>query len=105
MGKIASQFANKIILTTEDPRSEEAEDICREIAKGLVERKKVLGKDFFIILDRAKAIEYALSLAKKTDIVALFGKGHEKTMVYGKREIPYSERETVIKALKKLNGK
>ena len=48
-------------------------------------------KDFYQIYDRAKAIEFAVNLAKKNDIVALFGKSHEKSMTYGKKDLPWDE--------------
>ena len=99
MGKIASNLANTVILTAEDPRSENVEDICQEIAKGMQNKK--LGKDYYIISDRKKAIRAAIKKAKKGDIVAFFGKGHEKTMAIGKKEYPWDEYKEVKMAIKK----
>src|SRR4030042_5678478 len=91
MGQIAARYANISILTAEDPRSESVEDISCQIAKGLVKEGKKQDKDFYIIEDRKKAINFAVKLANAGDIVALFGKGHEQSMCYGKREMPWDE--------------
>jgi len=91
MGKVAAENADISILTAEDPRTEKVEDICDQIAKGLTLAGKKENKDFYQIYDRAKAIEFAVNLAKKNDIVALFGKSHEKSMTYGKKDLPWDE--------------
>lgn len=94
MGKVANTYADLIVLTAEDPRKEDAYDICRQIASGIKNGK------FEIIPDRLEAINYAIKMAKANDIVGVFGKGHEKSMAYGKKEIPWDEPEVVKKAIK-----
>ncbi len=73
MGKIAGKYADLSILTTDNPRFEEVEDINLQIIEGL----DVYGGKYDIILDRKEAIEYLIDNAKKGDIIALIGKGHE----------------------------
>ncbi len=73
MGKIAGKYADLTILTTDNPRFEEVENINNDIICGLDEYN---GK-YEIILDRKEAIEHLIDTAKKGDIVALIGKGHE----------------------------
>lgn len=97
MGKIAGRMADLIILTAEDPRTERAEDICEEIAAGC----RAAGVEPNIIPDRGKAIRFAIGKAKKDDIIVICGKGHEKTMCFGKQEYPWSDHEAVRKALPK----
>lgn len=97
MGKIASEKADIIILCAEDPRSEIAVDICQQIAKGIKNKKE--GHDYFIIPDRREAIEFACKLAKAGDVAAVFGKGHEKSMCFGKKEVPWDEFEVVKEAI------
>src|SRR3972149_898384 len=105
MGKTAAEGADISVLTAEDPRSEKVEDICDQIAKGLTSRGKKENKDFYQIYDRVKAIEFAVKLAQKDDIVALFGKSHEKSMTYGKKEYPWDEFKVVKKAIeRRLNA-
>ena len=55
---------------------------------------------FIRIPDRREAIEFAINLAKPGDIVALLGKGHEKSLAVGNKEIPWSDQEVAIEALK-----
>jgi len=89
MGKVASEIADILVLTAEDPRGEDINKICRQIAQGF--RNKKQNKDYFIIPDRKKAIKFAIDLAQNSDIVALFGKGHEKSININGKEIPWNE--------------
>ncbi len=102
MGKIAATYANVSVLTAEDPRYENPKSICLQIAKGLIQKNKKEGKDFYIIEDRQSAIEFAINLAKKNDIVALFGKGHEKSMSYKDQELAWDETQVAKEALSKM---
>lgn len=98
MGKISSQYSDVIILTSEDPRSENVEKIMTEIELGI--RNHELGVNFFKISDRKKAIKKAVEIAKKGDLVILTGKSHEKSMNYGKGEEPWSEYEAVQEVIR-----
>ena len=75
MAKIACELSDKVILTSDNPRSEEPEDILRQMQKGVeaIHYKKVL-----TITDRSQAIKTACSLAQPKDIILIAGKGHEK---------------------------
>ena len=97
MGQIAAKLSDVTILTAEDPRTESAKSIIDQIAKGF---KKAKGKKLFKIPDRQRAISQAIKLAKKGDLVALFGKSHERSMCFGTIEYPWSEYQAVKKALK-----
>lgn len=101
MGEKAAMFSDFVVLTAEDPRGENVERICSEIARGILKKGKILNKDYFIINDRKKAIEYALNnLAKKGDTVVMFGKGHETSMnLDGINEVPWSDVEVVKKII------
>ncbi len=94
MGKESSAYADMIILTAEDPRSESVGEICNQIASGS-------SKPVQIIPDRAEAIAEAIRMAKKGDVVVITGKSHEKSMNYGKGEEPWDEFEAVKQGLKK----
>lgn len=104
MGEIASQKADLAILTAEDPRTEEVNKIIEEIAKGCQKAGGVEGKTYFKVPDRKEAIRLATEKAKKGDIIVICGKGHEKSMCFGKKEFPWSDQEEVRKALKKRNA-
>ncbi|HET9946671.1 MAG TPA: UDP-N-acetylmuramoyl-L-alanyl-D-glutamate--2,6-diaminopimelate ligase, partial [Patescibacteria group bacterium] len=96
MGRVSSEFADVSIVTAEDPRKEKIKDIAAAILSGMKKKNEVL-----VIEDRKQAIKKAISLAKKGDIVVLTGKGHEKSMNYGKGEIAWDEFLVVKEAIKK----
>lgn len=114
MGKIAAEFADYSVLTAEDPRTEDVREIIREIAEGF-ESKGVKKKDkkiknynfllsrekyFWEIPDRQEAINFGIrKIAQTGDIVVTCGKGHEKSMCYGKTEYPWDEKRAIQKAL------
>ncbi len=101
MGAVSGKYADKIILTAEDPRGESVESINKEIIEGIKETQKE-ETEYFSIPDREQAIKKALEIAKKGDIVIMTGKGHEKSMnLDGKEELPWNEKEIILKLLKK----
>jgi UDP-N-acetylmuramoyl-L-alanyl-D-glutamate--2,6-diaminopimelate ligase len=98
MGEIAGKLADLVVLTAEDPRTEKVEEICEQIAAGC----RRVGVEPTIISNRQEAIEFAIKAAKKGDIVVVCGKGHEKSMCFGKKEYPWSDQEAIKKALKEV---
>lgn len=99
MGEISARFADITILTDEDPRFEPSEKIINNIASGAYHVGAKDDINLFKIPDRAKAIKFSLSMAKKGDTVAIFGKGHEKSINYHGIEKPWSDRRAVTGAL------
>ncbi len=88
MGKIACQLADIVVLTAEDPRTEEVTKIIDQIANGCLNKKKIIREP-----DRQKAINLAVQeLAHPEDIIGIFGKGHEQSMCYGTTEYPWSDQ-------------
>ena len=101
MGKVAIRGADLVVLTSEDPRSEDPNAIMTQIASGVVKNGGVLNKNFWMIGDRKKAIDYAIQkLAKTGDLVAIFGKGHEKSMNIGGVERAWSDQDVVHDSLR-----
>lgn len=80
MGKLASQASDITIITEDDNHGEDIEQITNHILNGIKGYKKHLNKSIFVINERYKAIEKAISLANKDDLVLLLGKGHEKKL-------------------------
>lgn len=98
MGEAADKYADIIILTREDNRSENVEEICKQIAKG------IKGKEYLIIPDRREAIRTALRQAQGSDdLVVVTGKGHEQSLNVDGREMPWDDRRVVREELSKLN--
>jgi UDP-N-acetylmuramoyl-L-alanyl-D-glutamate--2,6-diaminopimelate ligase len=95
MGEIASIYADYVIVTSDNPRTENPQEIINDIVKG-IPNGLFKGK---IIENRAEAIKFALSFAEKDDIIVLAGKGHETYQIIGKQKFPFDEREIVKTAL------
>ncbi|MDP3994009.1 MAG: UDP-N-acetylmuramoyl-L-alanyl-D-glutamate--2,6-diaminopimelate ligase [bacterium] len=99
MGRSADEFADLIILTREDNRSEYILEICKQIASGI--QKRVRGRDYFVIPDRREAIRFALRQAQgSNDAVVIAGKGHEQSLNIDGAEIPWDDREVMREELK-----
>lgn len=98
MGRASSKYADVIVLTEEDYRTERVETIMDEIATGIEPGPKV-----FRAPNRQDAIDFAVKMAQPQDIIIITGKGHEKSLCRGKKEYPWSDQEAVKRALKKLS--
>lgn len=97
MGKIAVKYANKVIITSDNPRWENPMEIIQEILQGI--DKASMGK-VETFEDRKEAIRKALTIAKNGDIVAILGKGHENYQEIKGTKIKYSDKEEVLNFLK-----
>lgn len=99
LGEVAKKFSDIVIVTAVDPRGE-LNIINRQISEGAVKAGAKKDVNFFVIPERARAIEFAINNSKKGDVVGIFGKGHEKSMnLDGKAELPWSDTETVRQVL------
>ncbi len=98
MGEIAAKLADVMIITSDDIRSEDQDEIAAQIMSGIPETQL---KDIKVFKenDRKKAIIMAIKMAKAGDIVLLAGKGHEKTILLGKTEYPWSDAEVAKELL------
>ena len=97
MGKIASDFADSIILTNDNPRFENPQKIRRDIKKG-IKKKRIIE-----ISNRAIAITQAIHNLNSGDILLVAGKGHEKTQDIGNKKIFFSDRKVILNAIKNKN--
>jgi UDP-N-acetylmuramoyl-L-alanyl-D-glutamate--2,6-diaminopimelate ligase len=102
MGRVAGELADYTVITAEDPRTEDLADICRSIARGVSEFAGP--EQYTIIPDRAAAIQYAVDMARPGDVVASFGKGHERSMCFGETEYPWSDQDAMAAALQRRAG-
>lgn len=100
MGYASSKYSDIMILTSEDPRSESLGSIISDIKSGIKNHEARIKNNTIVeIYDRQDAINKAILMANKGDLILITGKAHEKSMSYGKREIPWNEYEAVKKAL------
>ncbi len=101
MGELSSKYADIVILTAEDPRSEKVSAIMDDITSGIQNSEvRIKNGTLYRVEDRKKAIETAIKMAKKGDFVLLTGKSHEKSMNYGYGEEPWDEYEVAKEALR-----
>lgn len=100
MGEIVDKYADYIIVTNEDPYTEDPKNIIDEVAAGIKNKKE--GEGFWRILDRRIAIKKALQIAKRGDLVIITGKGAEETMMIGTEMIPWNDKKVILEELKKL---
>ncbi len=94
MGGLAERYCDRVFLTTDNPRSENASAIVEDILAGFDDRTRAV-----VELDRGRAIRAALAESGPHDLVALLGKGHEQYQIVGAKKIPYSERAQAEEAL------
>ncbi len=95
MGRIAAELSDYCVVTSDNPRTEEPEKIIEQVVEGV----KDGGCEYKVVTNRFAAIEYALDIAEKDDIVLLAGKGHETYQILADRTIDFDEREIVRKLL------
>lgn len=100
MGRIASELSDRIIITSDNSRSEDTESIIYDIMKGVAP-----SSEYAVIPDRGEAIEFAVNISGENDIIILAGKGHERYEEKNGLRIPFDEREKVFEALKKKKRK
>lgn len=105
MGAVAARLSDLVIVTSDNPRSEDPERIIDEICRGVVPPadrvapKGQRGTPSLTIVDRREAIERAIRDAKPGDLVLIAGKGHEKYQVIGDRTLPFDDVEVARAAL------
>ncbi|ACN99576.1 UDP-N-acetylmuramoyl-L-alanyl-D-glutamate--2,6-diaminopimelate ligase (UDP-MurNAc-L-Ala-D-Glu:meso-diaminopimelate ligase)(Meso-diaminopimelate-adding enzyme) (Meso-A2pm-adding enzyme) (UDP-N-acetylmuramyl-tripeptide synthetase) (UDP-MurNAc-tripeptidesynt [Sulfurihydrogenibium azorense Az-Fu1] len=97
MGKVAQDFSDIVILTSDNPRFEDPNQIIKDILEGITQKSKVIVEP-----DRKKAIEYAIKTAQKGDIVLIAGKGHENYQIIKDQVIPFDDKEVVNQILKEI---
>lgn len=95
MGEIAVKFSDYLIVTSDNPRSENPQEIIKDILKGCKSAEITVET----IENRRKAIERALAIGEKDDIILLAGKGHETYQILGDKKIHFDEREIVSEYL------
>jgi len=94
MGRVASELSDLVVLTSDNPRSEDPLAIIEQARAGIPNGTQVVVEP-----DRRAAIEHALGAARAGDLVLLAGKGHEDTQELGDRVIPFSDREVAREVL------
>jgi UDP-N-acetylmuramoyl-L-alanyl-D-glutamate--2,6-diaminopimelate ligase len=100
MAKVAAQLSDKLILTSDNPRSEDPEVILNEMEAGLNTDMK---QKSISISNRKEAIKTAVMFAKKNDVICLAGKGHEKYQEIKGVKYPFDDKQILIETFKTLS--
>jgi len=100
MGKIAFRMADYVVVTSDNPRSEDPLKIILDIEKGMKEEGAKRDIDYTIIPDRKEAIKFALGRLRENDTLLVAGKGHEKVQIFKDKIVPFDDREVTRRLLK-----
>lgn len=92
MGSVSAQYSDLVIVTSDNPRFEDPEEIIKDIVGGIEEELK---KKVISIVDRKEAIKMAILMAKRGDVIVVAGKGHENYQIIGDKVLHFSDRETI----------
>jgi UDP-N-acetylmuramoyl-L-alanyl-D-glutamate--2,6-diaminopimelate ligase len=97
MGRIAADYADIAVITSDNPRTEPPMAIIRAIEAGYLESGQT--SQYHVIADRAQAIHEAIGVARIGDVVVIAGKGHETYQIIGNERIPFDDRQVAMTAL------
>lgn len=96
MGRIADEHADNIIITDDNPRTEDPHNIRHQILKGCPKAKE--------IGNRKEAIEYAIQMLQPNDVLIVAGKGHEKHQIIGSEKVPFDDMDVIQSYLETINN-
>ena len=109
MGAVAGRLSDVVVVTSDNPRSEDPARIIEEVERGIPgaadraagrpERPATRGPMVLALVDRGEAIARAVDLAQPGDLVIIAGKGHERTQVIGDRDLPFDDVQVSRAAL------
>ncbi|TEB18003.1 UDP-N-acetylmuramoyl-L-alanyl-D-glutamate--L-lysine ligase [Pelotomaculum sp. FP] len=102
MGRIAAGYSDYVLVTSDNPRTEAPLDIIRDIKKGL--EPVAENNSYTVEPDRRRAIQLAVRMAQKGDVVVIAGKGHEDYQIIGTQKYPFDDRSEAAAALGALQA-
>jgi UDP-N-acetylmuramyl-tripeptide synthetase len=91
MGMVAARLSDIVVITSDNPRSEDPSRIIEEVNLGAAPETRQSGAEVLAIVDRREAIEQAIARAAAEDVVLIAGKGHEKYQEIGGRTLPFDD--------------
>ncbi|MGO0122016.1 UDP-N-acetylmuramoyl-L-alanyl-D-glutamate--2,6-diaminopimelate ligase [Desulfothermobacter acidiphilus] len=103
MGRIAGEYADLVVVTSDNPRHEDPWSIIEAIAQGLA--AVAPASRYRLVLDREEAIKESFALARPGDIVVLAGKGHENYQLIGDKRFPFDDREVARRLLREMKSR
>ena len=107
MARAVAALSDRIVATSDNPRTEDPVRILEDVEKGLADLERVepellAGRDgaYTVCVDRREAIRIAIALAQPGDTVVLAGKGHEDYQIIGREKLPFDDREEAARVLR-----
>ena len=107
MAQAAARLSDRVLATSDNPRSEAPERILVDVADGLDKLERVAPDEldatergYSVIVDRREAIRLAIAMARPLDTVAIAGKGHEDYQIVGREKLPFSDPDEARRALR-----
>ncbi len=94
MGRISSQYADKLVITSDNPRTEDPCRIIKDILSGTNTTEEI-----YVENNRSNAIKMAINMANRSDVVLIAGKGHEDYQIFGEEKVYFDDKKEVVKAL------
>ena len=101
MGKVAAMYSDFVIITSDNPRSEDPFSIMKQIEKGV---RQIKDSHYLLEVKREDAIKKAIDIAKDEDVILVAGKGHEKYQIIGDKKIPFDDKAVVKHMLSLKNS-
>jgi UDP-N-acetylmuramoyl-L-alanyl-D-glutamate--2,6-diaminopimelate ligase len=107
MGMVAARLSDVVVITSDNPRTEDPQHIIDEIVRGIPAGPQGPGRTPVVLtlVDRAEAIARAVELAQPDDLVLVAGKGHEKYQQIGDRVLPFDDGQVARAALARRRGR
>lgn len=102
MGRVAALHSDLVVLTSDNPRTEDPQGILSEVEAGIRAVSREAPFRYEVIADRRAAIEAAINAARSGDMVLIAGKGHEDYQIVGTTRLPFDDREIAREAIRKL---
>ena len=102
MAEVAARYADEVIITSDNPRTEDPQAIIDEILTGVPEARRA---DVVALVDRRAAIEYAIERCHRGDVLLIAGKGHEPYQILGKQKRPFDDRRVAADAIALIAAK
>lgn len=100
MAAAAMRYSDLLIMTSDNPRSEDPENILGDMRRG-IPAARAGGAEVMEVLDRRAAIQKLISLAEPGDVLFVLGKGHEDFQILGEKKIPFDDRRVIQECLKR----
>jgi UDP-N-acetylmuramoyl-L-alanyl-D-glutamate--2,6-diaminopimelate ligase len=101
MASIAEKWSDVLVVTSDNPRSEDPQQIITDVLAGI---KSLNSGNVFVEIDRESAIRLALKEARKEDLVVVAGKGHEDYQILADKTIHFDDREVVCTIMNELKA-